>query len=125
MGYILIHEVGERDLAGLAFGLETFLLGLIAKTKTHLGLSPNTLSSATTPSTPSSPLNPKNFKNSSCPRRLFSQEYATSTITWSEKAFRHENQDAYKSRQMDKVTEWRQSPHGNPDLRPHPPPRGQ
>ncbi|CAI0412495.1 unnamed protein product [Linum tenue] len=57
MGYILIHDVGERELAGLAFGPETFLLGVIAKAKTHLGLSPNTLS-ATAPSTPSSPLNP-------------------------------------------------------------------
>ncbi|CAI0450201.1 unnamed protein product [Linum tenue] len=43
MGYILIHDVGERELAGLAFGPETFLLGVIAKAKTHLGLSPNTL----------------------------------------------------------------------------------
>ncbi|CAI0450199.1 unnamed protein product [Linum tenue] len=58
MGYILIHDVGERELAGLAFGPETFLLGVIAKAKTHLGLSPNTLSAATAPLTPSSPLNP-------------------------------------------------------------------
>ncbi|CAN1189403.1 Zinc finger CCCH domain-containing protein 55 [Linum perenne] len=54
MGYILIHDLGERDLAKLALGHETLLLSVISKAKSQLGLSSNTLSA--TPAKPTSPL---------------------------------------------------------------------
>ncbi|CAN0891842.1 Zinc finger CCCH domain-containing protein 55 [Linum grandiflorum] len=46
MGYILIHDLGDRDLARLALGHETLLLGVISKAKAQLGLSSNTLPSS-------------------------------------------------------------------------------
>ncbi|XP_022154334.1 zinc finger CCCH domain-containing protein 55-like [Momordica charantia] len=55
MGFLLIQDLGEKDLIRLAFGPETLLHSLILKAKAHLGFSLN--SSSSTPSSPS-PLNP-------------------------------------------------------------------
>ncbi|CAN1751034.1 Zinc finger CCCH domain-containing protein 55 [Linum perenne] len=58
LGFILIHDLTERELASLAVGHETHLLSFISKARTHLGLSSNTLSATSSTTSPSSPLNP-------------------------------------------------------------------
>ncbi|XP_050937640.1 zinc finger CCCH domain-containing protein 46-like isoform X3 [Cucumis melo] len=55
MGFLLIQDLGDKELIRLAFGPETLLHSLILKAKAHLGFPLN--SSSSTPSSPS-PLNP-------------------------------------------------------------------
>ncbi|XP_022930497.1 zinc finger CCCH domain-containing protein 55 [Cucurbita moschata] len=58
MGFLLIQDLGDKELIRLAFGPETLLHSLILKAKAHLGFSLNSSSSSSsTPSSPS-PLNP-------------------------------------------------------------------
>ncbi|WCJ36863.1 Zinc finger CCCH domain-containing protein 55 [Euphorbia peplus] len=57
MGYILIQGHNENDLLSLALSSEPFLLNVILKAKSHLGLSSNTLSTPSSPS-PNPNLNP-------------------------------------------------------------------
>ncbi|KAG7023841.1 Zinc finger CCCH domain-containing protein 55 [Cucurbita argyrosperma subsp. argyrosperma] len=55
MGFLLIQDLGDKELIRLAFGPDTLLHSLILKAKAHLGFTFN--SSSSTPSSPS-PLNP-------------------------------------------------------------------
>ncbi|KAG8638307.1 hypothetical protein MANES_14G004700v8 [Manihot esculenta] len=57
MGYILIQDFADKDLFSLASASETLLQNVVAKAKTHLGLSTNALSTLSAPSSPL-PLNP-------------------------------------------------------------------
>ncbi|XP_021810631.1 zinc finger CCCH domain-containing protein 55-like isoform X1 [Prunus avium] len=57
MGYLLIQDLGEKDLIRLAYGPETLLHSLIVRAKIQLGLCSSTSSTSSTPSSPS-PLNP-------------------------------------------------------------------
>lgn len=57
MGYILIHDPGEKEMIRLALGPETQLINLINQAKASLGLLSNNSSAPSTPSSPS-PFNP-------------------------------------------------------------------
>ncbi|XVF47327.1 hypothetical protein PTKIN_Ptkin03bG0100600 [Pterospermum kingtungense] len=64
MGYILIQDLGDRELWRLAFGPETLLQSIVFKAKAHLGLSSSTFS---TPLNPISRPNSSNSNNSQTP----------------------------------------------------------
>ncbi|OMO54480.1 hypothetical protein COLO4_36466 [Corchorus olitorius] len=73
MGYLLIQDLGEKEMIRLAFGPEALIHSLILKAKSHLGLSLS-ISNPPTPSTPSSPSpfssrpSPLSIPSSSTPR---------------------------------------------------------
>lgn len=72
MGYILIQDLGVKDLVRLAYGPDTLLHSLILRAKIQLGLCSSTSSTPSTPSSPS-PLNPIARPNSSNSSNPFSQ----------------------------------------------------
>ncbi|KAI4340533.1 hypothetical protein MLD38_025359 [Melastoma candidum] len=69
IGYLLIHDLTDKDLIRLVFGPETLLHGLILKAKSHLGSTPPG-PPAKGPTLTTPPASPRSLPKASCPSSL-------------------------------------------------------